>query len=146
MPRRSNAGKVGDRTVRNFEFLYRLASTRSPKMRWNMVQRATRDELLAIMDICANILHKEFQLSPREDRRLKRYWEFMKKLSRTRSPNNAMKIIQQGEGIAVEKTLHGNDRVRVVQRGGAFLPALLVPILVELAASGAGYLLSKITS
>ena len=138
-----NEGVVGDRVARNFQFLFKLSETKNPEARWNMLQRATKDELLAIVDICANIVHKDFKLTSSQSRRLEKYWDCMKSISRVRSPRGALRTIQKGEGIVYDR----RAQKYVIQSGGfaplALLPAVVIPILVELAVSGAKHLLSK---
>lgn len=129
---------VGNKPIKNFEFLYRLVSTRSPKKRWAIVQNATRDELLTIVEICSNIMTKHFSLTPSQSKRLSRYAGHVQKLGRVRTPTSALKVIQSGEGIHIDlNAKRKRDRFRV-QSGGfvQFLPALLTPILVELASTG----------
>ena len=128
---------IGKKPVQNFEFLYRLVSSRSPRKRWMLVQNATRDELLTIVEICSNIMSKHFSLSPSQSKRLAKYGEHIKRLGRVRTPKSALKVIQSGEGIAIDLSAKKKrDRFRVQSGGFAFLPALLTPILVELASSG----------
>ena len=123
-----NEGLVGDRVRRNFGFLYRLGMTKSPQKRYRMVQEANRDEILAIVEICKNVLKETFKLSKSQSRKLYPFQEHAKTLSKVRSPSGAIRAIQKGEGIVSK----GRKR-QVVQKGG-LLPALVVPILVELAA------------
>lgn len=140
MPKQ-NAGIVGQRAVRNFKFLYKLTTTRSPKKRWQMVQEADRDELMSIIDVCANVLSKDFKLTPGQDRKIQKYGPLMKKLSRVRTQKSALRTIQQGEGIVEDPNARNKRRrIRVVQRGG-FLPSLLLPVLVEIASTAAEHLL-----
>lgn len=125
---------VGPRTRRNFSFLYTIYSTPSVKQRWNFIQNATREELLAIIDICTNLNRSSFRLTAKQRRRLEKYREQMRRLSRVRSESGARAIIQNGEGLHINPLAkRKRDRLKVVQRGG-FLQALLVPVLTELAA------------
>lgn len=126
--------QIGDRVRRNFEFLYKVYKNKSAKKRWEMVQNASHDELLAIIDICDNVTKQEFHITPAQAARIQKYGESMQKLGRVRSQKSALKIIQTGEGI-VENIYakRKRDKLKVVQKGG-FLPAVMVPVLVELGA------------
>lgn len=129
MPK-ENEGLVDDRIVDNFVFLYDLVTCESPQQRWDLVQHATRDQLLAIVDICANIFHKQFKLTPKEEQRLSVYWDVMGALSRVKSQRGALRTIQKGEGIRKRQLQNG-----IRQQGYGFLPAVLIPVLIEAAAS-----------
>lgn len=125
-----NRGVVGNRVVRNFDFLYELVTCDTVQERWEMIQNASRDQLLAIVEICSNIQRKNFKLTSKQYRRLKRHWDFVNTLGRVRKPRRALKVIQKGEGLTPFRrrfALKG-------QRGTGFLPAVLIPVLVELAA------------
>jgi hypothetical protein len=140
-PRGSTPGVPGPRVVRNFDFLYRLCATRSPRRRMLLLRAATPDQMLAVVDVGANLSRKRFALNARQSRRLAHYDAHVKKLGRVRSENAALRVIQQGEGLAYDRR---RDRISVVQRqkGRGFLPAVLVPVLVELAAHFAEKLLT----
>lgn len=126
--------KFGPRTIRNYKFLYDLSEEKSAKKRWNMIKNATRDELASIVDVSSNISSKNFQLTPWHEKRIQKHLELVKKLGRSRSEKNAKKIIQNGEGLIENPNAkRKRDQVKVIQRGG-FLPAFLVPVLVEVAA------------
>lgn len=112
MPR-MNEGVVGERILRNFEFLKKIATTKSMKKRWHLVQNATRDELLSIVEVCSNILSYDFILTNRQREKILPYAELIRKLSRTRRDTSARKIVQKGEG--------------------SFFSALLIPVLIEAA-------------
>lgn len=140
---------MGERTVRNFDFLYSLSQKKSPKTRWNMVQKANRDQLLSIIDVCANVLHKDFRLTAAQDKKLEKYWEFMRKLSKVRSEKGARKAIQRGEGIVYNpRARRKRDKVRLArtQEGRGFLPAILLPVVSTIAKMGADYIWDKISS
>lgn len=129
MPR-GNEGLVGKRVLRNFKFLYRLHSTRSPKKRWDMVQNATNDQLLAIMDITKNLFLRTFRLTKKQERKLLGHDKVMRKINRARSKKGVLKAIQVGEGVVIAK----DNRVRIQRGGGApFLTSLIAPVLIEAA-------------
>lgn len=108
-----------------------------------MLEGATREELLAIIDASHNVSKRRFPLRAKDERRAKRYWETITRLGRVKSEASARRIIQQGEGVVVvhPKRSCMKKRLRVVQRGGGFLPALLIPVLADLAAEAVDYFL-----
>lgn len=150
MPR-ANEGIIGDRVIRNFGFLYKLAYCRNPHERFDMIQRARRDQLLAVIDICANVVHKDFKLTSQENKRVEKYWDLMVKLSRVRTPQGAIRVIQKGEGVNQRgsrplksyKSIVKDQHVYRKQRGYGFIAAIAVPVLSELALSGANFLIRK---
>jgi hypothetical protein len=130
MPKKRN-NVVGPRIYRNFEFLRSLCITKSPKRRWAMILNATRDELLSLVEISANIFHKDFQLKSKEFKKLQRYWAHVRRLSQAKNEKKAIDAIQLGEGIQLNHAApRKRDRVKVIQRGG-LLPALVMPVLFE---------------
>lgn len=125
---------IGPRTRRNFLFLYRLLDTKSPKQRWAMIQGCNKDELLSIIDVCTNVRRKSFKLSAKERRRIERHESALNRLSRVRSEKSAKKWIQTGEGVVHNpQARRKRETYKIVQRGG-MLPAILAPVLTELAA------------
>lgn len=101
-----------------------------------MIRNATRNQLLAIVDVCANILRKNFLLTHRQEKSLEKYADYMRKLNRARNEASAKEVIQQGEGIPrafYNARLQKRQYRLSKQRGRGFLPALLIPVLAELA-------------
>lgn len=81
-----------------------------------MLKHATADQLLALVEICLNILNSQFRLTTRQRSRLLPYADFLRKLARRRTERGARKhLVQTGSGI-----------------GGLFA-ALLTPVLLDLA-------------
>jgi len=97
----------------NFEFLQRLANTSSDKKKNALILTANADQILAIVEICANILKHNFTLSKKQRRKLAQFADFYRAIARTRTENSARKRLQQG--------------------GSAALAAILVPVLGALA-------------
>ncbi|KAL7078981.1 hypothetical protein ACQ4LE_001260 [Meloidogyne hapla] len=97
----------------NFEFLQRLAKTSSDKKKNALILSASADQILAIVEICANILKNNFTLNRRQRKKLARSADFYRSIARTRSENSA--------------------RIRLQQGGSAALAAILVPVLGALA-------------
>ena len=104
----------------NTPFLKQLASTKSEKKKNRLIQEATTDQILAIIEICTNILQFNFILNKRQRRKLSKYADFYRILAKSKTEETARRKLQQGNGIV--------------------LGALLAPILTTLAEQ----LLSKI--
>lgn len=114
--------KFSSEVKENTAFLKKLASTRSEQKKNELIENATADQILAIVEICANILSFSFKLTNKQKRRLAQYADFYREIAKSRSEKTARKRIQQGSGIA--------------------LGAVLIPVLSVLAQ----HLLEKITS
>ncbi|KAL7079495.1 hypothetical protein ACQ4LE_001208 [Meloidogyne hapla] len=97
----------------NYQFLQRLAKTSSDKKKNSLLLTASADQILAIVEICANVLKHNFTLSRRQRQKLAKFADFYRKISRTRTETSARKHLQEG--------------------GSAALAAILVPILGALA-------------
>jgi hypothetical protein len=106
---------VGDRVLQNYNFLYKLSKSRSNVKRASLLQNATPVEMLALVEIANNFRRKNsrFKLQRKAFNRLAPYADCIRRLSRSRSERTARKLVSQ--------------------KGGGFLPALLVPILAEAA-------------
>ena len=104
--------RIGYRFRRNARYLKMLRDARSTPSRVKLLKKANPNQIFAIMDAANNILNGNFSITTRQKQRLIPYREQVRQLSRARSVNNARKVIQYGNG--------------------AFLPALLAPIIAEL--------------
>ena len=100
----------------NFQFLKNLSKIKSPKKLYRYLKHANSHQLLAIVEICLNIVCSRFQLTSRQKKRLMPFADFVRRMSRLRSEKGARKfIVQKGSGAP------------------ALFGALLTPILIELA-------------
>lgn len=97
----------------NAEFLQKLASTKSDKKKNTIILNASTDQILSIVEICANILKFNFTLTKKQKRKLAKYADFYRSIARSKTEKGARNKIQEGSGIA--------------------LGAILIPILAELA-------------
>lgn len=97
----------------NAEFLQKLASTKSDKKKNTIILSASTDQILSIVEICANILKFNFTLTKKQKRKLAKYADFYRSIARSKTEKGARNKIQEGSGIA--------------------LGAILIPILAELA-------------
>ena len=85
----------------NTPFLKELASTKSDSKKNKLIQEATVEQILAIVEICANILKFNFTLTKLQKRRLAKYADFYRELARTRTEGSARKKLQKGNGIVL---------------------------------------------
>uniref|UniRef100_A0A1I8AXK8 AAA+ ATPase domain-containing protein n=1 Tax=Meloidogyne hapla TaxID=6305 RepID=A0A1I8AXK8_MELHA len=93
----------------------RLPKTRSERKRRRLLKQANTQHLLAIAEICLNIVKARYKLTTRQRKRLLPYAGFVRRMSRARSEKGARKLlIQKGNGV------------------GGVLAALLTPILIEI--------------
>lgn len=108
--------KIGHLIYDNAHFLRALARSKSITRRKRLLKQATPDHLLALVEICLNILCASFRLTSRQKQRLAPHADFVRRLSRKRTERGARHfLVQKGSGI-----------------GGLF-GALLAPILLEVA-------------
>lgn len=109
--------KISQTVCDSKPFLCALTHTKSIRKRKRLLRKATTNQLLAIAEICLNIVQSRFQLTTRQKKRLLPYANFVRRMSRVRSERGARQLLynQTGEGLP-----------------GLFA-ALITPILVELA-------------
>ena len=110
--------KISSLVCENSNFLCKLSRTKSERKRLRLLKHANTEQLLAIAEICLNIVNTQFLLTSRQKKRLLPYADFVRRMSRLRSERGARKlIIQKGTGLP-----------------GLFA-ALITPIILELARS-----------
>lgn len=105
--------EIGERVIRNYEWLRRLARTKSHVRRLRLVSEATTDQLLALVEVASNLVRRRFPLNVRQRERLTPFAQAVRSLARARSEKTAKKLVQKGEG--------------------GMLASLLVPVLLEAA-------------
>jgi len=109
---------INPNIIKNQRFLYELAKTKTGDKRYRLLQNATTEQLLAIAEICLNIVSSRFSLTPDQKKRLLPYADIIRQISRLKTEQDAKRvIIQKGSGMP-----------------GLF-SALLSPILIELVRS-----------
>jgi hypothetical protein len=113
--------KIPSHIYNNSTFFRQLANCKSDQKRRRLLKNSTSTQLLALAEICLNILASRLSLTTRQKRRLMPYADFVRRMGRARTERGARKlIVQKGSGSA-----------------GLFA-ALLTPILIEIARSIAG--------
>jgi hypothetical protein len=115
---------VGERILKNFDFLKQLSRLKSEQKRNHLLKNATCDELLAIVEIATNILKGGFCLTKRQRNKLTPFAQYIRKIAKLRSERGARKYFNNQQGGQV-----------------GILSALLAPVLVE----AAQHLISKIS-
>ena len=106
----------------NAAFFNKLASIKSDSRKNELLKEASAEQILGLVEICANILKFNFRLTNPQRRRLAKYADYYRSIARSRSEKTARKRLQQGSGIA--------------------MGAILIPVLTVLAQ----HFLEKITS
>lgn len=104
---------VGERVLRNYHWLRRLTRTRSHARRLRIISEASTDQLLALVEVAANLVRRRFPLNVRQRERLAPFADAVRRLARARSERTAKALVQKGEG--------------------GMLAAFLVPVLLEAA-------------
>jgi len=90
----------------NTEFLQKLAHTKSDNKKRALLLSATPEQILAIVEISANILKSNFVLTKTQKKRLSRYADYYRSISRVRTERTARKRIQQGgQAVAIGSLL-----------------------------------------
>ena len=86
--------KLSPHIVKNSEFLTQLSKTRrANKRRLVLLQQATTEQLLCLVEICLNILKARLPLKNVQKRQLYAYADTIRRLSRVRSASSAKRII-----------------------------------------------------
>ena len=85
----------------NAEFLNKLAKTKSNKRKHALLVSAAPDQILAIVEISANILKNNFVLTNRQKKRLAKHAELYRSIARSRTEATAKKRIQEGGQLAI---------------------------------------------
>ena len=102
---------IGSRVLENYRFLKKIAKSKSENKRFLLLRNATKDQLLCLVEVAANILSSNFSLNKRQKEKLTPHANYLRSLARVRSETGARRIVQKGSG--------------------AVFPALLIPIITE---------------
>jgi hypothetical protein len=89
----------------NVDFLKQLAATKSDRKKNSLLLQATSDQILAIVEICANVLKYNFSLTGKQKRKLAKFADYYRALSRARTERSARNRLQQGSGVALAAIL-----------------------------------------
>ena len=108
---RSQLKTIGPRVLENYNFLRKIAKSNSEQRRLSLLRKATKEQLLSLVEVAVNILSSNFSLTNRQKERLLPHAEYLRQLARVRTETGAKRIIQRGNG--------------------PIFSALLIPIIVE---------------
>ena len=89
----------------NVEFLNRLAKTKSDRRKHALLVSASAEQILAIVEVSANILKNNFVLTNRQKKRLADYAELYRSIARARTEATARRRIQSGGQLAIAALL-----------------------------------------
>src|SRR5688572_10081878 len=92
-PKMDNQCTIGKLIYENCNFLKILAKTRSIEKRSDILIQVNPSQLLALVEICLNILQNKFKLTVRQKRRMHPYRNFIRRLSRVRTEKGAKKLV-----------------------------------------------------
>ena len=87
--------------LQNREFLEKIRKARSTRRLANLIREANDGQLLAIVDICHNILKGRLKLRHNQRTKLSKNADYYRSLSRARTPATTKKRIQEGGGPAL---------------------------------------------
>lgn len=96
---------IGERVLSNLPFLQLLSRTRNAKKRSQLLSDLTTEQIIALVEICHNIVKNNFKLKPKQLQHLKPHKDFLRKLARKRSIKSAKTVVQNGYGFPYSKLL-----------------------------------------
>lgn len=96
---------VGSVIKVNLDFLTKLALTKSQQVRMELIQNATQEELLAILETCINVLKFRFPLKQCQKNRLRPHAARIRQVARKRTPDGVRKILKLTSGDAYKPLL-----------------------------------------
>lgn len=102
----------------NSKFLIQLGGAyRSKKLSNTLLQKASSQELLSIVEICWNILRERLPITVKQRKQLIKKAPLIRKISRIRSEKSAKNLFQTGRGIPA---------------AAALVASLIIPLLSEI--------------
>lgn len=103
--RHKNHYKFSPHITENVDFLNQLVKTRSDKRKQSLLLEATPEQILAIVEISSNILKNNFVLTNNQKRRLAKYADLYRAISRSRTEGTARRRVQEGGQLAIATLL-----------------------------------------
>ena len=88
-----------DYVINNQDFLQKICRARSEKRLTKLLKKASDDQLLAIVDICYNIVKGKVSIKNSKRKKLAQTANYYRSISRARSPVTARNRIQSGGSI-----------------------------------------------
>lgn len=83
----------------NNDFLKKLSKTKSEKRKNKFISKASKDQILTLVEIIANILKGNFPLKKNKRVKLSKSADYYRSVSRSRSERTARKRLQTGGQI-----------------------------------------------
>ena len=96
---------TGERVTRNYAFLRRLARTTSEKKRLHLLNEASEEEMLTLVEIAVNILKSRFFISKKQKDKLIPHSAAVRKLGSARTLNGPRQAVHIGNGAALAPLL-----------------------------------------
>lgn len=90
---------VGKIVRDNIDFLKKLSKTRSLKKKEYLLNNATNQQLLCLVEIALNVTKSRFILRNKQKQKLLPYANTIRNLSRARTPKAAKNVLQIGNGL-----------------------------------------------
>ena len=91
--------------IDNKDFLQKLSKTRSERIRKNHLDKATSEQLFAIVEIIKNILRGNFPLPKRRRQKLAPFANYYRSVARSRSERAARERLQTGGAVPLAAIL-----------------------------------------
>lgn len=89
---------VGKVVLRNIKYLRRLAQTKSARVRETLIKNASEEQLLAILEVCLNVLRFRVRVSLPARRKLAHHAAQLRRLSRARTASSVRRILKSSSG------------------------------------------------
>ena len=97
--------KVGDKVLREFEFLKKLAYLRTKEKVVAMVRSATERQLICIAEVALNILHRRFSLRKYQLVRLAPFGNDLVSLARVHTPGGVRRVLLKSNDARMVSSL-----------------------------------------
>uniref|UniRef100_A0A914I3E4 Uncharacterized protein n=1 Tax=Globodera rostochiensis TaxID=31243 RepID=A0A914I3E4_GLORO len=108
----SSKVQIGQTVCDAYPYLCALSKTKSVGKRRRLLKAASTQQLLALAEICLNIVKARFALTTRQKRRMMPYADFIRRLSRSRSERGARQLLELRRYLHLKKE-HDERPVRV---------------------------------
>lgn len=117
--------KINQRILENGDFIKALKRKRAC---YSLINEATADQLLILVETCFNILKSRLPLSLKQRRTLAEYAHVIRKLSRARTPETARKTLLQQQ----QYSQNGKGFIAAAAAAAIPLATILSSILLPL--------------
>lgn len=90
-----------NKLTNNYTFLKNLANTKSCKKRKELINKASKEEIEILVEICLNLCKGNCKINKRQLKKLQNHCTFLRSLAKKRTLESARKVIQIGEGAGI---------------------------------------------